>query len=267
MANISLNPRYAFLAQLVLAVAAALACLPPVPQDTAYHAFADTLTRFGLANERNVVSNAAFLAAGIVGLRRVLRHGAFPGRAMWLFFFAAVILVGFGSAWYHHRPANASLVWDRLPMTLAFASLTACLVAERISLRAGRAIFVPLLLAGAGSVLYWWAGEQAGAGDLRPYILIQYLPMLLVPYFLLAFPRGAAADRPYWLLLAGYALAKMLELGDAAVFALTAQLASGHTLKHTAAAVAILLFRPQFPTATQAAPSLPPFLRRLAAGR
>jgi hypothetical protein len=172
---------------------------------------------------------------------------------MWLFFFVAVILVGLGSAWYHHRPDNATLVWDRLPMTLAFASLTACLVAERIGLRAGRALFVPLLLAGAGSVFYWWAGEQAGAGDLRPYILIQYLPMLLVPCLILAFPRGPAADRPYWLLLAGYALAKILELNDDAVFAWTGQLASGHTLKHTAAALAILLFRPRLP-----APAPPP---------
>lgn len=72
---------------------------------------------------------------------------------MWLFFFIAVVLVGFGSAWYHHQPANASLVWDRLPMTLAFASLVACMVGERISLRVGRAIFFPLLLAGAVALL------------------------------------------------------------------------------------------------------------------
>lgn len=241
------QPRYLVPALLTLVAAAVLACLPPVPQDAAYHSFADSLTRFGIGNERNVVSNFAFVVAGLAGLWRTVRHGTFPGRAMWLSFFAAVCLVGFGSAWYHHRPVNDSLVWDRLPMTLGFASLTACLIAERISLRAGRALFIPLLVLGAASVLYWWATEQAGSGDLRPYILVQYLPMVLVPYFLLAYPHGAAADRPYWLLLAGYALAKALELNDGLVFAWTGQLASGHTLKHTAAAAAILLFRPRFP--------------------
>lgn len=235
------------LSLLVLAAVAAVACVPPIPQDAGYHAFADSLTRFGIGNERNVVSNAAFVVAGLAGLWRVGRRGIFPGRSMWSFFFLAVVFVGFGSAWYHSRPGNDSLVWDRLPMTLAFSSLTACLIAERIGQRAGKMLFAPLLLLGALSVFYWWATERAGAGDLRPYILVQYLPMLLVPYLLLAFPQGADRDRPYWLLLAGYALAKALELNDAAVFAWTGQLASGHTLKHTAAAVAILLFRPYFP--------------------
>ena len=34
---------------------------------------------------------------------------------------------------------------------------------------------MPLLLAGVAAVLYWHVTEQAGHGDLRPYLLVQFL--------------------------------------------------------------------------------------------
>jgi hypothetical protein len=56
--------------------------------------------------------------------------------------------------WYHLRPTNDTLLWDRLPMTIAFMGLFSAILTEHIDRRARRAL--PWLLAlGLGSVVYW----------------------------------------------------------------------------------------------------------------
>lgn len=227
-----------------------LASLPPIPQDAAYHLFADDKTGWGLRNTANVLSNIAFVIAGLAVLKKVRKLPLTPGVLMWWFFSCSIAFTGLGSAYYHWQPANHTLFWDRLPMTLAFTSLTACVCAERLSVKTGRLLFIPLVAGGVLSVVYWWLSEQAGAGDLRPYILVQYLPMVLIPLMVLLFPQGSQADRPYWLLMASYIIAKGFELNDAVLFNLTNQIISGHTLKHLAAAAGIMMFRP--PVVTEA---------------
>jgi hypothetical protein len=37
----------------------------------------------------------------------------------WTLFFAGVTAVGVGSTYYHLNPDNATLVWDRLPVSLS----------------------------------------------------------------------------------------------------------------------------------------------------
>jgi hypothetical protein len=51
--------------------------------------------------------------------------------------FVGLQLTAFGSSYYHLSPNNSRLVWDRLPMTIAFMSMVAAIIAERISLRIG----------------------------------------------------------------------------------------------------------------------------------
>jgi len=100
------------------------------------------------------------------------------------------------------------------------------------------------VLSGLLSVLYWLITEQAGAGDLRPYVLMQYLPILLVPLILTLFPKNSTNDRYYWILLCCYIIAKGFEMQDNYIFEMTHYLISGHTLKHIIAGVGILMFRP-----------------------
>lgn len=226
-----------------LAVLAA-ALVPRVAQDPAYHRFADRQPLGPIANGADVLTSAAFLAAGLAGLL-ILRFGrprfADPReRAPWLAFFAAVALVGPGSAWYHLAPSNGSLLWDRLPMAVAFAALLVAALAERVTAAAARLLW-PLILAAVGTVLYWWATERLGRGDLRPYAVAQFLPLIVVPLAVALFPErydlGAA-----WIAGAGlYGLSKVAELGDARIFDATG-LVSGHSLKHLIAAAAIALF-------------------------
>ena len=115
------------------------------------------------------------------------------------------------------------------------------MIGERISVVAGRGLFVPLLVAGVLAVVYWHLSERSGAGDLRLYVLVQFLPMLLVPVMLMLFPARLGGSGWLWAMLLVYAGSKSAELADVAVFELTGVL-SGHTLKHLLAAMGGLLF-------------------------
>src|SRR5438132_1136255 len=211
--------------------------LPPISQDVAYHQFADRRQMLGIPNALNVLSNVPFAVIGILGLTRVARAGAGWERLAFLVLFASVVLTGVGSVYYHLAPRTATLFWDRLPMTVAFASLTALTLGERVSPRAGPWLLAVLVVIGVTSVVSWQRGELAGAGDLRLYILVQFLPMVLIPLALVLFPARALRARDLLGVLGWYVLAKLFEALDAPIFAL-AGVVSGHTLKHLAAATA-----------------------------
>ncbi|HXH83687.1 MAG TPA: ceramidase domain-containing protein [Candidatus Tectomicrobia bacterium] len=237
--------RVRWLVAVVAIAVVATALVPRVPQDPAYHAFADTRSVLGLPHALNVLSNVVFLWAGLHGLLWLRRERARTGgpltteweRGAAAVLFGGIALTGVGSAWYHLAPDNATLVWDRLPMTLAFMTFLALVLAERVSLAAGRRLLPVLLGAGVGSVLYWAATERAGAGDLRPYALVQFLPMALIPLLLGFFPARYSRGGDVLGVIGWYAAAKAAELLDAPIFA-AGGIVSGHTLKHVLAGVA-----------------------------
>lgn len=236
---------------LVVAVAAALMVLTfmfaPIAQDLAYHDFADKRGLPFLPNAGDVLSNLPFCFVGLLGLWRVFRAKgavALAARALWAVFFGGVFLVGFGSGYYHWAPDNHTLVWDRLPMTVAFMSLFALVIAERINARAGYVLAPFLLIVGAGSVWYWDYTESIGAGDLRPYALVQFLPVVLILMMLQLFPSAIGGTRYVMWCLGYYMLAKLLEHFDDQIFALLGGAVSGHSLKHLAAAAAVACLLP-----------------------
>jgi hypothetical protein len=234
-----------------LALAVALACagvlaLPPIAQDPAYHRLADQRSLLGIPNGLNVLSNLPFGVVGLLGLAAVFGRGGGragpvvgPGAAgSYAVLFAGVALTMVGSAYYHLAPDDARLVWDRLPMTVAFVGLVTAMLAERVSPRLGRLVLGPLLVLGVSSVAYWYWGELRGAGDLRPYLLVQFGSLLVVALLLLLYP---ARYRGTGYLLVGlglYAGAKLLEAADAEIYAL-GHAVSGHTLKHLVAAAGV----------------------------
>jgi hypothetical protein len=218
------------------AAIAGICLAPAIPQDPSYHLFADRRALLGVPNFWNVASNLPFLFVGAFGLLQSGRLAAPDLATHYRVLSAAVALVAFGSGWYHLDPHNASLVWDRLPMTVAFMAFLAALMADRISWVLGRALLWPLVVAGIASIAWWVRTEAAGAGDLRAYALVQFLPMLLAPLILLLWRDGSLSARPLWLAFAAYALAKVLEHFDVAIFAATGM--GGHALKHLSAALA-----------------------------
>ena len=230
----------------VTAAAVAAACVvPPIPQDPAYHGFADTRALGSATNGWAVLSNLPFVLVGLWGLRQVLATPVgtsapfVESRERWPYalFFAGVALTGAGSAYYHWAPDNARLVWDRLPMTVAFMALLASIVAERVSVTAGIVLLPVLLLVGAGSVAYWYSGELGGAGDLRPYALVQFAPAALIPLMLWFFPARYTHGGYFVGVIAIYGTAKLFEALDEEIYSV-GHLLSGHTLKHLTAALA-----------------------------
>jgi len=217
--------------------------VPPIAQDLAYHNFVDPRRLWGIPNFGDVISNLPFAIVGLAGLR-LLHHTRrlFDDRAafhLWVVFFIGVFLVAFGSGYYHWAPDNHTLVWDRIPMTIAFMSLFCLIVLRHIDRQAGIKLFVPLLLAGIGSVFYWDYTESIGQGDLRPYALVQFLPMVLIPLILWLFPATNAGVRYLLWTLGFYMFAKVLEHFDAGFFHILGDTVSGHSLKHVSAAVAV----------------------------
>ena len=191
----------------------------PIAQDPAYHAMADTRLFLGIPNAMNVLSNLAFLFVGVYGL-------TLSRRLPYLVFFIATILTAIGSAYYHLEPDDARLVWDRLPMTIAFMALLTAIASERIGISSWW--LIPLIALGIFSVAYW-----SWTGDLRAYVAVQFGSLILIVLLLSLYP--APHSSYLWAGVAAYAAAKVFELADKQVFAI-GHIISGHTLKHLAAA-------------------------------
>lgn len=229
---------------LAAALAAVAVLLPPLAQPPAYHDFADQRACWGVPRCLDTVSNALFVLAGAIGLLLMRRTGrvifrerreALPYRL----FFLGAVLVGFGSGYYHLDPANERLLWDRLAMMLAFMAWFAAIVGERVGPRAGLRLLPLFLAAGLGSVAWWGWSEARGAGDLRFYLLVQLIPVLLVPLLLRLYPPRYSGDRAILAVIGLYLLSLLFDLGDRAVFEFTGGRISGHTLKHVIAAAAV----------------------------
>ena len=239
----NVRPRVWLLEGLCVLMVAGTALVPRIAQDPGYHAFADARPFLGVPNFLNVVSNLPFLLVGGLGLAFLARDRTAGGREAFVTpadrrpywpFFLGVGLTAIGSAYYHWAPSNATLFWDRLPMTLGFMGLLASVIGERVSRAAGRTLLWPFLIVGAATTLYWHLGEQRGVGDLRPYGLVQFGSMVLVPLILLLFPARYTGTPLLWMSLAWYAAAKVFEYFDHGLLSLTA--VSGHTWKHLASA-------------------------------
>jgi len=177
---------------------------PPTRQSESYHAFADQRSCCCVPNAMDVSSNLLFLFVGVWRASHAITV------ADWIFA-GGVVLTAFGSAYYHLLPTTERLVWDRLPMTLAFGSAfhealgTSPIIAS---------------LTGVMTVV-WWERTQ----DLRAYAVFQYGGLVCVLW-----------SGTHKTALALYGAAKMCELLDRRIFAWTDYRVSGHRLTHVLAA-------------------------------
>ena len=221
----------------MVAALVAVMALPPIAQDPSYHDFADRRTFFGIPSFLNVVTNLAFLAVGIAGIGRCASgRGAMGARWSWMACFIGTALVGLGSGYYHLAPDNGALVWDRVPMSVGFMGLLVAVLAEHLNLRLEKILLVPAILFGIASVVVWHVTD-----DLRLYAWVQFMPLLVIPAVLFLFDSPYTHRRLLLVALAIYAVAKLAEHYDRAVFAVTGEIISGHSLKHLLAALALLV--------------------------
>jgi hypothetical protein len=232
-------PRHAgrILLAAIALIAVAWVLVPLIPQDPSYHGFADRRAWLGVPNAADVLSNLAFALVGVVGVARLLsqrraRFNTTSETGLWL---VALGIIGaaIGSAWYHLSPTDATLFWDRLPMTIVFAGILGAAVAQRIGEPAGRWALAALPLAGIATVVYWKT-----TGDLSLYALLQ-LGGFVTLAALLAVGRDRGDPIPWRWVVVFYAAAKVAEAGDHAIWNATSGLVAGHALKHLLAAAAV----------------------------
>lgn len=236
-----------------LALLTLLAMFGPVvpgPQGTPH--FADGRIWNGLPNAMDVLSNLPFLLLGAWGLLRLWRidraheralastHASLPeppADAMdcaWLFF-AGLVLTAAASAFFHLQPDSLRLAADRAGMAVAFAGLIGLAVCERVSARAGWPVALFVLAAGLLAVAAFHE-----SGDVLPWAVVQFGGMLLVLTLALVRRVPGALGLRLGHVIFFYALAKLFELSDQAIWQASGQLLSGHSLKHILAAFAAL---------------------------
>lgn len=207
----------------------------PIGQLPHYHEFADQSGWFGIPHAADVLSNLGFAAVAMWGAFSLwpARHGegfksSIYGYAL---FIAGLLLTAFGSSFYHLAPDNARLVWDRLPIALACVGL---LGAVRAETHAGEHPVRDVLLLGAFavfSVAWWRFTDLRGADDLRPYLLLQGLPLMLIPLWQWIYGAPRADKMAFMAAISLYVAAKAAELNDHEILAALGWM-SGHTLKH-----------------------------------
>jgi hypothetical protein len=219
----------------------------PLVQSRTYNELADQSILCGLHHAGDVLSNIAFLIVGLWGwaiLHPLRNHPALSrGWHGYRLFLLGLILAALASAFYHLAPDNQRLVLDPLSIALICAGLLAAVRAEtHPSANTVRDALVLTLIA-VLSVAWWqFTDGPRGQGDMRPYVLLQASPFLLVPLWQ---ANGAATRRDrmwFGVALALYVIAKTAELFDQEIQAALG-FVSGHTLKHlfAAAAAAVLI--------------------------
>jgi hypothetical protein len=198
------------------------------------HPFADARTLWGLSNAMDVLSNLPLAVAGVMGLwamssRRVPLETGWALQVL----FAGLLLSGLGSAWYHAWPSAQSLVLDRMGMAVAFAGAVSLAVAERVGPRPVAAVLGLTLVAALVS-----AALPLTHDNVLPWAVVQFGGVALIVWAACRRQVAGAIGVHLGALIALYALAKALEMGDAAVFHATGEWISGHSLKHVVAALA-----------------------------
>jgi hypothetical protein len=216
---------------------------PVVLQPANHHDFADQRFLALFPNAADVLSNLPFVIWGCIGLislkrlamrKRIDNLQLAPQQiGLVAVFFGGLILTAGASSWYHLQPNDASLVVDRLGMTVAFAGLIGLAAADRASLRAGVLLSWTILIFGASSVWFW-----SRSGNVLPWLVVQLGGMALILWLALLKPLPGALAVRWGTVILIYAVAKVLEIADHAVYDLTAHLVSGHSLKHIVASFA-----------------------------
>lgn len=200
------------------------------------HPFVDARSWWGVPNTLDVLSNLPLLLAGAAGFWYLRRRVLPPTTANALrVAFAGLILSGLGSAIYHWAPGAGSLVADRLGMAVAFAGVLALSLAERVGQREAQGLLpLVLVLALVSAVL------PHLQGNVLPWAVVQFGGMGLVVWATTRARAPGAIGVSLVAVVVLYAVAKLLEVGDEAVFHATGHWVSGHSLKHVAAACAAL---------------------------
>src|SRR5688500_14254486 len=201
----------------------------PITRTPAFHVYADDQPWLGITNGANVLSNLPFMIVAQLFVRRARTAAAQLAAA-------GVGLIAIGSAAYHFAPSDTTLALDWGPIIVTLAFVNAAVIADRLGERAGRIAFVLGPVLAIASVIVWLAtGGTENGGNMMPYVALQAIGVSLPAVLALVLP-GSIPRVPLMLALALFALARLVGAYDRELLAAIG--ASGHSLKHVAAAAA-----------------------------
>ncbi len=229
------------LASMTLAVAMGLIAWGPIELTAHVHRYADDRAWLGIPGAANVWVNAAMFAAGAWGWRTTRRsHWPTHLRTPWQLFQLCAMASAAASAAYHARPDDTLFVLTHVATASGFVMLTLGHLAERVHSCFGSrslcgTVLLGITLTGA-SMLFGRA--LSGALDMRPLLLLEVIPVLVIPAGALSLPGQSTLFFDWVLVLSLYALAKLLEAGDALILEASGWI-SGHTLMHLALTAAV----------------------------
>mmetsp|Transcript_19020 Transcript_19020/g.41151 ORF Transcript_19020/g.41151 Transcript_19020/m.41151 type:complete len:328 (-) Transcript_19020:75-1058(-) len=268
-------------AAILVTLSAFFLFVEPIPQPQSYHYFADARGfrcrcssggggsggpplflppnvrgRSIIPNFGDVVSNVVILIGGLSGLLALMMMPAPTDDAdeCWQLgtclplFFVATVAVSIGSTYYHWKPTDSTLVWDRLPMTVAFVAIFCFMLDDYLpgstdddsnavtgsnTSSIGPAVLAPFVIIGVLSVLYWTYTD-----DLRLYAVVSIMPLLLMPILFMCYRPRHTGIAQQGIGLSFYFAAKICEEKDHEIFHWTGRRISGHSLKHVLAGLA-----------------------------
>lgn len=231
-----LSRRCALTLLLAMAVAsmAGLLAWGPVLLASDAHVYADDRALGGLSNAANVLASLPLLAASLWGIvaTRASRWGD-ELRGPWVaFHFCAGAAAGVAAA-YHAAPGDTSFVLAHALSAAGFVFLSLGVLAERVHPDFGstRALLGAGLLAVLACAIVL-ADAALGHGiDMRPLMLLEWLPVLLIPAGALWLPGAHTRSTDWIIMLVAYGIAKGFDAADSAVLSATGWI-SGHGLMH-----------------------------------
>lgn len=209
----------------------------PAQDPSAYFNFADQRFFLGIPNFFDVISNLLFIYVGIWGILSAFALWmSRPKAQMMALFFVnlSVILTGWGSSYFHMTPNALTLFWDRAPMAMGFMAMLSLILADRAPSRLWQVLLLPFM--GLG-IYTTWLGSFGEPPDIRYYIALQFGSIIFALVLVLFRKAMFLNNKLMYATFFFYALAKIFEITDHAVF--ERALFSGHTLKHAFAALAI----------------------------
>lgn len=229
------------LASMSLAALMGLMAWGPILLLPRAHEYADGRAWLGLPGAANVWVNLVMLAVGCWGWRAT-RASSWPRhlRTPWQLFHACAVVSSLLAALYHTWPGDSLFVATHAATAGGFMMLTLGMLAERVHSRFGSPPSCVLFLLGAalmaGAVL--WVRSPGTPVDMRPLMLLEIIPVLVIPAGALSLPGRVTQALDWIVVLSLYALGKLLESADALILQASGWV-SGHTLMHLALTAAV----------------------------
>ncbi|XP_020097222.1 uncharacterized protein LOC109716288 [Ananas comosus] len=214
---------------------------PRIPHSPSLHIFADMRNFLGVPNTLNVLTSFPFLLVGVPSLVLSLSGSCFgislKGEVLgWAFFYAGNSALAFGSAYYHLKPDDDRIAWDRLPMMISASSLLSILVIERVDERIGVSCLFSLLALVLLSIVC-----ERTFNDLRLCMMFHIFPCIAIPAMVFLLPPKYTHSR-FWILATGfYLLARFEGIADKKVYSVNRYFISGHSLEHLFLAVVSII--------------------------